>query len=318
VQRHDTQIELVEPAPPEIDAGTRFAVQAMVSCPHGCDLRGRRVSVGSDNEVLAAGELSLHADRRNTTEPIELKAPDQPGDWVWAVTFAQIDDEQVVHHSSSVSLTIRTRPHPTSLAVWDLPSSPVAVNGSFTVKVGVKCAAGCPMAGRSVDVLDEAGLQVGDGRLSDTPWPETSGLFWAEVRVQAPAVEAVTTWSARFAAAACELPHDEASAHFSVRVAKPPEHRVAISLITQDSQAPVADAEMRLGPYIGNTDEAGEVTLELPAGAYELRVRSDGYEVQPFTVDVQRDLNLRVEAHKTLTKAEWEERLAEFKDLPWG
>ena len=54
----------------------------------------------------------------------------------------------------------RTAPHPTSIAVWGVPS-PVVVDGRFAVQVGVKCAAGCALAGQPVVVRDEAGADIG-------------------------------------------------------------------------------------------------------------------------------------------------------------
>src|SRR5439155_510201 len=46
--------------------------------------------------------------------------------------------------------------HKTSSAVWDVPS-PVAVNSTFTVKVGVLCSASCGLATRHVAIQDDTG-----------------------------------------------------------------------------------------------------------------------------------------------------------------
>lgn len=88
-------------------------------------------------------------------------------------------------------------PHPTSVVVWGVPS-PVVANRRFVAKAGVKCAAGCPLAGRLIVVRNEAGADVGHGRLGDTPEPGTSALYAAEVTLDAPAAEGVHAWTAAF------------------------------------------------------------------------------------------------------------------------
>lgn len=106
--------------------------------------------------------------------------------------------------------------HSTSIAVWGVPS-PVAAGGRFTVRVGVKCAAGCPLTGRPVAVRDEAGAGVGRGRLGAAPEPGTRALYRTDLTLTAPAREGVHTWTVVFAAAhgahpAAEAPERE-SAH---------------------------------------------------------------------------------------------------------
>lgn len=91
--------------------------------------------------------------------------------------------------------------HPTSLAVWALPS-PAVVNRRFTVTVGVKCAAACPLAGQRIVVRDETGAEVGEGTLGESPAPGTRALYAAEVTLTAPPREGVHSWSVAFEPAA--------------------------------------------------------------------------------------------------------------------
>ena len=116
-----------------------------------------------------------------------------------------------------------TPPHPTSIAVWDVPS-PVVVNGSFTVKVRTKCSLACQLTGQLIVVRDEAGIQAGEGRLGDTPWPGTSVLYGAQVHLAAPAGEGMYTWAVTFAGTESEMPHEDASATFSFRTTRPQGH----------------------------------------------------------------------------------------------
>lgn len=98
--------------------------------------------------------------------------------------------------------------HATSIAVWGVPS-PVAADGRFTVRVGVKCAAGCPLTGQPVAVRNEAGAGVGRGRLGAAPEPGTRALYRTDLTLTAPAREGVHAWTVVFAAAGT----DPAPAH---------------------------------------------------------------------------------------------------------
>ena len=217
-------------------------------------------------------------------------------------------------------------PHPTSLAVWAVPS-PVVVNSRFTVTVGVKCAAGCPLAGQRVAVRDEAGAGVGEGRLGETPAPGTRALYAAEVTLHAPAGEGVHSWSAAFAApvesetpvtvesespaatrpesSAAVLsqpptrsatPHAAARATFGFRTARPPEHRVTVTVLDRETEAPLRNVEVQLGVYRASTGEDGQARIEAPAGRYDLYVRKAGCAPHAGSVAVHGDVTVRVAA----------------------
>ena len=188
-----------------------------------------------------------------------------------------------------------TTPHPTSIAVWDVPS-PVAVNSSFTVNVGMKCSLACQLTGQLIVVRDEAGIQAGEGRLGETPWPGTSALYGAQVHLAAPAGEGMYTWAVRFTGTASERPHEDASATFSFRTARPPDHRVMVTVLERDTEAPLENVQVRLGVYRASTDERGRASLEVPKGRYDPNLWKVGYEMHSKTVEVTRDVTIQVEA----------------------
>ena len=292
---HRTKLAMSQPVPLEFEAGADIILKVKVSCPEGCDLRGIPVSVMAADEVIGSSELATFEEAVNETEDFALKAPGQVGEHAWTVLFPGHEIEGAVHQESSLAVCFTTIPHPTSMAVWDVPS-PVIMNRSFRAKVGVKCSAACQLAGRVVQVFDEEGIQIGGSTLGETPWPGTSALYVAEVELTAPGTEGLALWSAMFAAAELGLPHDEASATFSFRTAKPPEHRVTVQVVEKETEAPLEDVEVRLGVYRASTDAAGLASLELPGGAYELNAWKSRYETLPRTVEVGKDLIIRVEA----------------------
>ena len=292
---HQTNVEMSQAVPLELEVGAGVILKIKVSCPEGCDLRGIPVKVMAADEVVVISELATYDETIKETENFALKAPEQVGEHAWTILFLRREIEGVVHEESCLVVSFTTRPHTTSMAVWDVPS-PVVMNRSFKVKAGVKCSAACPLAGQLIEVCDEAGTRIGESRLGETPWPGTSALYVADVELAAPATEGMASWSARFAAREAGLPHAEASAAFSFRTARPPEHRVTVKVTEKDTKAPLENVDVRLGVYRASTDARGLASLELPGGVYDLDAWKAGYETFPRTVEVGKDLMVQVEA----------------------
>lgn len=216
-------------------------------------------------------------------------------------------------------------PHPTSVAVWGVPS-PVVAGRPFTATVGVRCASGCRLSGMPVVVRDAAGAAVGEGRLGETPAPGTRALFAAEVSLVAPEAGGVHSRTAAFAGSASpgdaeaagtgaaavrdeagaasrteaaddgpEAAHAGSSSTFSFRTAGPPDHRVAVTVREQEAGAPVAGAEVRVGLYRAATDAGGLAVLDVPAGEYDVWARKAGYEPRAGRVVVTGDVACRID-----------------------
>ena len=207
-------------------------------------------------------------------------------------------------------------PHTPSMVVWDAPS-PVVIARPFLVKVGVRCSAGCRLAGRTVEVLDEGGAIVGTGTLGLAPWTGTDALYWAAISVRGPISAGPGFWTARAPAASSDPRHGAAAAAFGFRADRTPEHRVTITVTQRDTGTPVASVEVRLGVYVRTTDERGVATAELPAGAYALTIRKDGFAADPVTLDVLDDMAVDVVASTVSTRADREASGA-FEHVRWS
>ena len=216
--------------------------------------------------------------------------------------------------SSSDDLTAIV-PHTFGIAVWDVPS-PVGAASSFHVKVGVQCSAGCQLAGRSVEIRDETGTMVAEGRLGDTPWTGTSALHWTTIELSAPATVGVSSRSVAFVATGMDLPHEGAPVTFSFWIDRAPEHAVTVKIVEKTTGEPVRDAEVRLGRYASSTDEWGVAKMALPKGSFEVSIRKDGFQAQPFTVEVDDSLAIEIEAVAVPTRAEMDEKILD--EYPWG
>lgn len=183
--------------------------------------------------------------------------------------------------------------------MWGVPS-PVVVSRRFVAKVGVKCSVGCPLAGQPIVVRNEAGADVGHGRLDDQPEPGTTALYAAELTLPAPDEAGVYNWTATFAAEAPDSSEDpshaSAAATFGFRTVPPPEHRVTVTVRDGETEAPLGGADVRLGVYSGTTDANGTAEVAVRSGTYELYVRKPGYEPHTDSAKVSGDVTLRVGA----------------------
>jgi hypothetical protein len=297
---HRTIVELRESVPAQAEAGTDLRLNVRVACGAGCDLRGAPIAVLAGQETIASAGLSSYDGTGNGAENLWLKAPGTVGEHVWTVVFHHHETETVAHEESALAVSFKTVPHTTSMAIWDVPSSPVPIDHPFTVMIGVKCSARCALGGQTVVVTDDSGMRMGQGMLSEAPWPGTVALYVAEVPLVAPPTAGTPAWTGGFATTDLPLPHDEASAAFTFRAAARPEHEVRIRVTDKETSAPIGQVEIRCGCYCASTNSDGLATLQLPAGRYDVNAWKLGYDdAEPTTVEVTMDLLLDLETAPT-------------------
>jgi hypothetical protein len=291
-QRGLVNLETVPPVPPEVPVGTGLAFQARVSSAAGSDLRGGSVNVVTADKVVSR-VLEEYRDGLNVTGDFTLTPPEQLGEVTWILQFPGQEIDGIAYEETSLPVSFKTVPHRTSLAAWDIPS-PVLIGDRFTMKVGAKSSGACNLKGAKVEIRDETGATIGHGTIGDTPWPETSALFWCEVALAAPPNEGLFSWSAAFAAGDLTLPHVDSSTTFSFIAVKRPEHRLTVKIIDGDSAAAMADVDVALGPYRAASDGAGLAHIDTPAGHYNLAVWKPGFEAAPLTIEITADTVVQI------------------------
>jgi uncharacterized membrane protein len=116
------------------------------------------------------------------------------------------------------------------------------------------------------------------------------------VNLAAPTGEGTYSWTVTFAGAESEIPHEDASAAFSFRAARPPDHKVTVTVVEEDSQTPLQNVQVRLGVYRALTDEHGLANLEVAKGEYDLDLWKVGYEMHAKTVNVTESVAIQVKA----------------------
>jgi len=288
---HSTAIELSEPAPAEVTAGTDLVLKIKLTCAAGCDLHSLPLTIKRADDTTATG-ATCHI---NDGGEIALEVLPKVGPQSFTIEFGPHEATDVRHESCSLSLTVNAIPHGTSLAVWDIPS-PIVKGDRFAIKVGAKSAANAELKGLEIAIVDSSDTVVARGRLRDTPWPGTTALYWDEVEVLAPAEVGLSRWSVRFAPAGLALPHDGTAAEFTAAIVPTPQHRLTVKVIEQQSKAPIEDVQIRLGAFRGATGPSGLAEVMMPKGHYDLQIWKAGYEAPARPVDIDADLAVEIEA----------------------
>jgi hypothetical protein len=297
---HGERTCAVEVTPSEVDAGGELTVVVRASCPDGCDLTGQAVAIrDEDGTELAAAELTA-------AEPIEaegdacasgavvLRAPLDVGEHIWRAVLVAVEKDGMLHEETATAFAFSTHAHAASVNVWGVPSA-IAVSESFSVKVGIKCSAGCNLAGRRVAIFDHEGAPVAVGNLRDDAWPDTSALHFVELQAKAPREKGDYRWRVETPESESGVPHAAGSSTFAVKVVAAADHEVTVEAFDAETGAPVKGAHVLLHPYRALTDENGTAKVRVAKGTYKLFVSGFNYIAYENTIDVADDFTIRAE-----------------------
>jgi len=194
-------------------------------------------------------------------------------------------------------------PHRASVVAWDVPPA-IEAGKRFRMKVGIKCSPGspgsdfCRLSDMNFSVINHEEEQVATGTLPDDRWPGTTGLYAAEVELQAPAAAGLYTWSVegpQSNGSDAGTLHAEGSIRFGLRVVGRPEYRVRVETVDKTSQAPLRGAHVVMPPYRAVTDERGVAEVRVAKGAYRLFVSQTRYLTFALPVEVTADMTTRAE-----------------------
>ena len=285
----------VEQSAREVDVGTELTVMARVSCPHGCDLKGRRVSIrAQDDTELASAELTERDGEAFVARAMPLRAPLRVGAQVCRAVVAAQEQDGVLHEATSAKFSFVARAHATSVNLWGLPSA-IAAGERFAFTVGIKCSAGCKLTGRQLSIINDVGAHVAGGCLGEDLWPGSSALYFAGVEAEAPIAIGDHRWEARISGSDSGVPHTGGAVTFMVRVVRPPDHEVTVEAFDVEKQTPIAGAHVLLHPYRAFTDGSGVARLKVAKGRYQLFVSGFNFIAYENIIDVVADVTTRAE-----------------------
>lgn len=282
---------LVKVEPETIAAGAAIVLHCALRTAHAADLLGLGVQIvdGANKRIGALALTDLNGSTL-TTEPLTLDAPAELGRHEWHAVFSDPKSGQ----QTISDFAIEVIAHKTSLLVWGAPSA-IAAGAAFTVTVGLKCSGGCAMAGRRIEIFDEAGASVASQHMGAETRPGTSGLYQTEVSLRAPDLIARQVWEARVVGDDDHFPHEPAATRFGLNFVAAPEHRVTLEVTDASTKMPIRGASVVMHPFRATTDANGVATLAVCKGDYTIWVSAAGHDPVCKYVDIAADYTSKAE-----------------------
>ena len=290
----------VEATPDDIDAGAVMMLHAEVSGSPPIDMRGRELAIkdqsGADVGVLTLAEYDGEA---SSTGALKITAPLQTGEHVWSALCPAFLVNNISYPEILADVSFTVKPHAIRVLAWDVPTAVVG-GEAFKIKIGIKCSSECQFANEELGikdflVLDHEGVEVATGEISGDLWPDTTGLYFTEIELDAPSSEGLYNWTVRCSGGIGSVPHAEGAATFGLRVVGEPEHWISVEAIDKATQAPLGGARVVLHPYATVSDEQGVAQIRVARGAYQLFVAQTAYLTFGQPVDVTADMSIRAE-----------------------
>jgi hypothetical protein len=285
----------VEVSPDEADAGTDITLKVQVAYSGKESLRAPLVSIRDrEGAELAQAWLTKADGDSYESGDIVVAAPPSVGEHVYRAVVLAADKDGALHELASSDVRAVVKAHEAALNVWDTPSTVVA-GSRFKFMVGVRCSAGCCLAGQGLAIVDRQGAQIGAATLGGEIWPETDALYVAEVEADAPPAAGAHQWEVRTAAWDCALPHDAGAVAVSLRVVDAPDCEVTVEAVDREKQTPIKGARVIMHPYRALTDENGVARVKVTKGHYDIVVSASKYVALSTTAEVAADMITRAE-----------------------
>ena len=286
----------VEVSPDEADAGTDITLKVQVAYSGKGSLRVPRVSIrdGEGAELAQADLTKPEDDDTYESSDIVVGAPRSAGAYIYRAVVIAPDKDGVLQELAASDVRFVVKAHEAALNVWDAPSAIVA-GSRFKFMVGIRCSAGCCLAGQGLDVFDQQGVQVAAAKLGSEIWPESDALYVAEVEAEAPPSAGAHQWEVCTATWDCALPHEAGAAAVSLRVVAPPDYELTIEAFDRDKQTPIRGARVVMHPYRAVTDENGVARVKVTKGRYDIYVSASKYVSIATSAEVTSDMITRAE-----------------------
>lgn len=283
-----------------VDAGIAVPLILRLAADRVPDASGLLAAIlDDDGAELAAAAFVAQVDGWHVTAPITLRAPTAPGDYAWrallrAEASGEPDEEAEVFAVQTMRFAVCT--HVLHAVVWDMPSA-VESGNRATMRVGLRCSAGCCAAGWSFTLRNDKGQVVAKGTAGATPWPGTSALHHAEVAFTAPEAEGIHLWTVEGHAPDTEQPHAAQLAEIRLRTVPAARHTLRVRAIDAQTGLPIPRAKVVVHPYRTTTGSNGEATLSLAEGDYTVFVSGKTYFAYRSQGRIDGDLSITAELY---------------------
>jgi hypothetical protein len=276
-----------------VDAGADIALKVRVACSRGLSKPGISIR-NMEGAELARAKLAKADAEAYEADEIVLAAPRLTGEHVYRAVLVTTDKDGASQEAASGEARFVVKPHTALLNVWDVPPA-IAAGERFKFTIGVKCSAGCSLAGQTLCIVDREGSSVGEAKLGRDTWPGTDALYFAEVEAEAPLAAGHHAWEVRTAAWGSELPHAAGLVAITVKVVSRPDCAVTVEAIDREAQIPIKGARVVMHPYRATTDEKGIAKLKVTKGQYDILVSASKCVPVTIGVEVTGDMMAKAE-----------------------
>jgi hypothetical protein len=290
-----SRFTVVVDAPGEIFAGNDMTLKVRVSNPAGADFNKMRIAIRNQNGAELA-RAALTRATKTETFPLEMvvKAPATPGDHTYSAALVVPQPDETARVETTALFSFKADAHTVILNVWDLATA-IEAGGKFSLKLGVRCVAGCRLHGRPVAIFDQENHEAGSAKLNDEVWPGTTALYYTTLEATAPKGPSEYRWEVRSPASSVMPPHAAAALDFVLRVVSPPEHEVTFYAVDKDKQSPIKDARVVMHPYRAMTDENGVARVKVTKGEYNVVVAAKKYLPTGWVETIAGDVVIKAE-----------------------
>ena len=265
--------------PSPVAAGSRFTVTVGVRCAAACRLAGRPVVIrdgtgrdlgrGTLGVEPAAGTRALYA------AAVPLTAPPEPGMHAWTAAFPGAEAAEPPAGGPAPPPEPATEPGARHRGAASAPKR----EGPPT-----------PQEAKSATRHEAAVPPPRDAASTPQDDPAAVPPQGADSAARPPGA------GVQGHAAAAVPRHEAATSTFSFRTVEPAGNAAIVTVVDRETEAPLLDADVHLGVYRAATDAEGKARVAVPAGEYDLYVRSPGYTPYTEPVMVTGDVALRVAA----------------------
>jgi hypothetical protein len=285
----------VEGPADDVDAGAVFTLRVRLEAPDGDAPARASASIRDRNgaELAQAAFTRIEGGAFETAD-IALTAPATLGPEVYRAVVLAPDKQRSLQEIASADARIVVKAHAVYLNAWDVPTA-IPADERFKLKIGLKCSAGCNLAGQRLRILDTDGSEADIVATGPTPWPGTEALYVAEAEIAAPAGVGRHAWRIETAAWNTTLPHGAGTLPLSLNAVPTPDCTVTIVAVDSEKGAPIRGATVVIHPYRAKTDADGKASIRLSRGQYDALVSAPRCIPVTTTIEVAGDLQTTAE-----------------------
>ncbi len=288
--------------PEETDAGAAFSLRFEVNYDPPVEKSGQKLEiVSSTGDIVAASTLDPAAESNGNswTADVSLVAPGVAGRHEFVVRMCSHDSGGVAYPEVVQGFTVAVVAHQISPVVWGVPSA-ISRGTAFPAKIGARCTSDCATSGWKVQVRDHNGEVVAETETGTALWQGTSGLYYAEIDLDAPDEVGLFEWNASVEASGSDLPHMAGVRKFGVRITPPADSTLHVEAVDRESGAPIEGLKVVAHPFNALTGSDGTAVINLPSDTYRVMVSGKGYVPRSVEGKVEGNENLRVELEQDI------------------